>query len=90
VSSAICSDSTTQARDQEEGLVEADLETAQFHASFSALAVGERRFDEGLEQRMAVTRRRGEFRVELDADEPRCIDAAVPSSPAGPRSACGR
>src|SRR6202012_4281320 len=35
------------------------------------LVMRERRFDERLEQRMAVTRRGREFRVELHADEPR-------------------
>ena len=49
------------AGDQEERLVEADVEAAQFHAAtFSRCAAGlvlQRRLDEAIEQRVAVPRR---------------------------------
>ena len=61
------------------------LETAEFHgfACQPLPEMGERRLDEGGEQRMAVTRVGGELRVELAADEPRMIRAAARSSRTG-------
>jgi hypothetical protein len=68
------------AGDQEKGLIEADLEAAQLHAVSGLPRVDLLRrvgavlpsaaSDEALEQRVPVTRRRGELRVELAGHEP--------------------